>query len=63
MLLVASFIGLSGAIAGLLLSYHADLPTVPVIVLCLGVAMLMSMATGPFGLIRSHWPNRSHRQA
>lgn len=63
LLLVASFIGLSGAIAGLLLSYHADLPTGPVIVLCLGVVMLISMATGPFGLIRSHWPNRSHRQA
>ncbi len=63
MLLTATAIGLVGAVAGLLLSYHADLPTGPVIVLCLSVLMLLSLALGPYGLVRSRLQPATHRRA
>lgn len=61
MLAVATGIGLLGAVGGLLVSYHADLPTGPVIVLCLGGLMLLSMLLGPQGLLRSRWQAAPHR--
>ncbi len=61
MLGVATGIALFGAVGGLLVSYHADLPTGPVIVLCLGVLMLSSLVLGPHGLWRSRWQTRPHR--
>ena len=63
LLLTATAIGLVSAVAGLLLSYHADLPTGPVIVMCLGGLMLLSLALGPFGLVRSRLQPASHRRA
>ncbi|MBY0466389.1 MAG: metal ABC transporter permease [Burkholderiales bacterium] len=63
LLLTATAIGLVGAVAGLLLSYHADLPTGPVIVMCLGGLMLLSLALGPFGLVRSRLQPAGHRRA
>ncbi|MDO9158433.1 MAG: metal ABC transporter permease, partial [Burkholderiaceae bacterium] len=63
MLLAATAIGLVGAVGGLLLSYHADLPTGPVIVMCLGALMLLSLALGPFGLLRSRLQPATHRRA
>lgn len=63
LLLTATAIGLLGAVAGLLLSYHADLPTGPVIVLCLSVLMLLSLALGPYGLVRSRLLPATHRRA
>jgi zinc/manganese transport system permease protein len=63
LLLTATAIGLVGGVAGLLLSYHADLPTGPVIVMCLGTLMLLSLALGPFGLVFSRMQPATHRRA
>jgi zinc/manganese transport system permease protein len=49
---VATGIALLTSIAGLLLSYHADWPTSPVIVLGLGGVYLLSMAFAPRGVLR-----------
>ncbi len=49
---VATGIALCTSIAGLLLSYHADWPTSPVIVLGLGGVYLLSMAFAPRGVLR-----------
>lgn len=62
---------LAGAVAmallasagGLLLSYHADWPTSPVIVLCLGAMVLFSMLFAPHGLLRQRRPALSHLPA
>jgi len=62
LLFTATAIGLLGGVAGLLVSYHADLPTGPVIVMCLGVLMLASLAAGPHGMVRSRWPASGHRK-
>jgi len=59
---------LAGAVAmallasagGLLLSYHADWPTSPVIVLCLGAMLLLSMLFAPHGVLRQRRPPLSH---
>lgn len=48
---------------GLLLSYHADWPTSPVIVLCLGAMVLFSMLFAPHGLLRQRRPALSHLPA
>ena len=63
LLATATASGLAGAVVGLLLSYHADLPTGPVIVLCLGLWMLASLALGPYGMVRSQWRPGTHRRA
>lgn len=49
---VATGIALFTSMAGLLVSYHADWPTSPVIVLGLGSVYLLSMAFAPRGLLR-----------
>ncbi len=49
LLLVAVGVAFSGALAGLLLSYHANLPAGPAIVLTLGAALVISIAIGPLG--------------
>jgi zinc/manganese transport system permease protein len=53
LLLIASGIGFAGSLAGLLLSYHADLPAGPAIVLTLGATYLLSLALGPLGPLAS----------
>ena len=63
LLLTATAIGLVGAVSGLLLSYHAELPTGPVIVMCLGTLMLLSLVLGPFGLVFSRLQPATHRRA
>ena len=66
---ITSLIALSCAfafgasVAGLLLSYHADLPTGPAIVLCLGALYLGSMALGRHGILRGRLPVRTHLKA
>lgn len=47
---------------GLLLSFHADLPSGPAIVLFAGGAYLLSLAVGPQGLVL-HWQRRRHLEA
>ena len=61
--LVATGIALSTAIAGLLVSYHADWPTSPVIVLGLGLVYLLSMAFAPHGLLRPRLIGHRHLRA
>lgn len=59
--LVAALIAAFSGFAGLLLSYHAQWPSGPAIVLVAGVAYLVSVAAGPRdGLLWRLW-RRSHR--
>ena len=60
---VATSIALFTAIIGLLVSYHADWPTSPVIVLGLGTVYLLSMAFAPRGLLRQRIASPRHLRA
>lgn len=60
---VATGIALCTSIAGLLLSYHADWPTSPVIVLGLGGVYLLSMAFAPRGVLRQRPTDPRHLRA
>lgn len=57
MLFLSSCMAMLGSASGLLISYHADLPTGPTIVLCLGVLYLISLVFGQQGLLQ---PRSSH---
>ncbi len=63
-LLVIGVLGafLSG-LAGLLLSYHASLPSGPAIILTAGAFYLFSLAFGPDGVIMTRLSPRRHLQA
>lgn len=60
---VATGIALLTSVTGLLLSYHADWPTSPVIVLGLGTVYLLSMAFAPRGVLRQRPTGPRHLQA
>ena len=60
---VATGIALCTSIAGLMLSYHADWPTSPVIVLGLGGVYLLSMAFAPRGVLRQRPTGPRHLRA
>jgi zinc/manganese transport system permease protein len=53
---------LSGFV-GLLLSYHASLPSGPAIVLTAGAFYLFSLAFGPDGVVMTHLRPRRHLEA
>lgn len=59
----ATTIALLASVAGLLVSYHADWPTSPVIVLGLGLVYLLSMVFAPRGVLRQPSVRRSHLRA
>ena len=59
----ATTIALLASVAGLLVSYHADWPTSPVIVLGLGLVYLLSMVFAPRGVLRQRSVWRSHLRA
>ena len=62
LLALAAALALAACVAGLLLSYHADWPTSPSIVVLLGAAYLMSLALGRYGAWRlGHGPRRHLR--
>lgn len=63
--LLASAVALAllASASGLLVSYHADWPTSPVIVLGLGALYLLSMLFAPHGLLRHRRPALSHLKA
>ena len=63
MMAVATGMALLTSMAGLLLSYHADWPTSPVIVLGLGLVYLLSMAFAPRGVLRQCPTGHSHLRA
>ena len=60
LLLIAVFIALLGSFIGLLLSYYANLPAGPAIVLTLGGLYLLSLAVGPLGPVLSRWRSAWH---
>ncbi len=63
MLLTATALALAASAGGLLISYHADWPTSPVIVLCLGAVYLLSLFFAPNGVLRQQRAARSHLKA
>lgn len=60
---VATGIALLTSVTGLLLSYHADWPTSPVIVLGLGTVYLLSMTFAPRGMRRQRLTHPRHLRA
>ena len=60
LLMVSVLIALIGSVSGLLLSYRADLPAGPTIVLALGGGYLLSMLAGPLGPFVSRLRPRWH---
>jgi len=63
LLLLAALLALVGSTTGLLVSYHADLPSGPAIVLALSVLMLSSLLVGPHGVLRSRIQPSRHLRA
>ena len=57
---VAIAIAFGGSLVGLLLSYYANLPAGPAIVLTLGGLYVLSMIVGPLGPVVSHLRPRWH---
>jgi zinc/manganese transport system permease protein len=60
---VGSILALGSAYAGLLLSYHLDLPSGPAIVLVAGLAYLASVLVGPRDSLRALYWRRGHLEA
>ncbi|MEY4415850.1 MAG: hypothetical protein RIQ53_3143 [Pseudomonadota bacterium] len=61
---VAAVMAMASGLAGLLWSYHAELPSGPCIVLACGIAYGLSLLLGPRdGMLSRHWQNRHHRTA
>ncbi|MEQ1942840.1 zinc ABC transporter permease AztB [Mesorhizobium sp. VNQ89] len=63
MCLLALAIGIASCIAGLLMSYHAALPSGPAIILSAGAAYLFSIVAGPRGALRARIRHHRHRTA
>lgn len=63
MCVVSVGIGIVSSLGGLLLSYHASLPSGPAIILSAGVVYLGSLLAGPRGVLRPTLPRRHHRTA
>lgn len=63
MCLLAVAIGLLSALSGLLLSYHASLPSGPAIILSAGVVYLISVVASPRGILLSRMPKALHHTA
>jgi len=61
--LLAVAIGIVSCIAGLLMSYHASLPSGPAIILSAGVIYLLSILIGPRGMLASRFRPAIHRTA
>lgn len=56
----ATAFALFACMAGLLVSYHADWPTSPVIVLCLGLLYLGSLVFAPRGVLQQRHQSQPH---
>lgn len=63
LLLLATGIALLASTVGLLVSYHADWPTSPVIVLSLGLVYLFSLLVAPHGVLHQQRHAGPHLQA
>jgi zinc/manganese transport system permease protein len=62
MCVLAVLIGSASCISGLLLSYHASLPSGPAIILSAGVVYFVSILFGTRGIVRDRITHR-HRTA
>jgi len=60
---VAILIGFVASIAGLLVSYHWDMPSGPAIILSAGVVYLVSLIAGQRGMVMSRLRPHRHRTA
>ncbi|MDY0071499.1 MAG: metal ABC transporter permease [Thauera sp.] len=63
MLLAAVLIAFLSGYAGLLLSFHADVPAGPAIVLVCGLAYFVSLLAAPGGVLASRLPVHQHLQS
>jgi zinc/manganese transport system permease protein len=63
MCLLAVAIGAVSCVSGLLLSYHASLPSGPAIILSAGVVYVLSIFAGTRGVLASRVRHASHRTA
>ena len=60
MLALAVGLAFVAGVAGLLLSFHINVPAGPAIILVCGLTYFISLLAAPGGLIASHWPGRQH---
>lgn len=63
MCLLAITLGMLSSVCGLLLSYHASLPSGPAIILSAGVAYFVSVVASPRGVLLARRPRAAHRTA
>lgn len=63
MCLVAIAIGIASCVSGLLLSYHASLPSGPAIILSSGAVYLVSIVVGTRGVLATRLRRPAHRTA
>lgn len=63
MCVVAVLIGFASCVAGLLISYHASLPSGPAIILSAGAVYVLSILFGTRGLLRTRVVHHRHRTA
>lgn len=63
MLLLAVLFAFSGGVAGLLLSFHADVPAGPAIVLVCGLIYFASLLAAPGGVLAGRLPVRHHLES
>lgn len=63
MCLLAIAVGIASCISGLLLSYHAALPSGPAIILSAGAAYFVSVIASPRGVLLTRLPRTEHRTA
>lgn len=63
MLALAPALALIASIGGLLLSFHADLPSGPAVILCAGAIYLVSMLAGPQGALAPSIRRARHLEA
>jgi zinc/manganese transport system permease protein len=63
MLAVAALVAVVSSVAGLLVSFHAGLPSGPAIILAAGTLYLLSLAFGPAGSLATRFWPRPHLDA
>ncbi len=61
MVLIAALVALAGGVSGLVLSYHAGLPTGPAMILTLGAIFVASVLLGPIEGVRAQLRPGPHR--
>jgi zinc/manganese transport system permease protein len=60
MLALSAGLALASGVAGLLLSFHTNVPAGPAIILVCGLAYFVSLLAAPGGLIAPRWPRHRH---